>query len=534
MQAENQNCIESVPFHRNRKEAFAYTGFVLPPINATAVRRSIVFDRSGRLRVERSAGGIAAYFLTDSRTRRVAAWSSHAGVEGVYYTAVDDRVVVSNRPLLCHLIALERERPRCSMRWASRALLGPTLWNDCPFDETKPLPPRTALVVEDGIRFAPHPLPLSHRFDAYEPAAASALLDTSLDAVSVLARWPRGELQLSGGKDSRFAALLVAHRGIPVDVVTHARAGAGESEAASAVARALGLDHRIIAGADISTGSELIPTIRSNLQRSDGLIGEARQLAYRLAGEARVPLIQGQAHHPRGGCRIRLTAGRESIEQQLFDQDLGDSDFVMDDLAAERRSRLAEILAGYEVAHRYELAYWFYNDWRMTRWATAAYSSHARTRPVVWPMMDERVLQVVAGLSPLDRQREVSFFTALHRLSPALARVPLYEDTWRFDQGELGPREFAEDFALRTTPFREKGQGRTSERKIETIQPLFVEVLRQTSAGRELVRLMRSDVLRVLCEEPDPAASLGRPHMQVINFMWRATAVALVLEGSWF
>jgi hypothetical protein len=57
--------------------------------------------------------------------------------------------------------------------------------------------------------------------------------------------------------------------------------------------------------------------------------------------------------------------------------------------------------------------------------------------------------------------------------------------------------------------------------------------MRDLASGREIARLVKPEVLRALCDEADPALALGRPHMQIINFMWKATAAALVCEGTW-
>jgi hypothetical protein len=148
-------------------------------------------------------------------------------------------------------------------------------------------------------------------------------------------------------------------------------------------------------------------------------------------------------------------------------------------------------------------------------------------------MMDERVIQVAAALAPGDRALEVTFSAALRRLAPELAPLPLYEDIWRFDNGPMGEAEFPDGHQLRRSPFKEQGRGRTAERSVPTIQPLFRRAAHDLRLGSELRRLIRPEVLRALCEEADPAVALGRPHMQIINFMWKAAAVALVCEGTW-
>jgi hypothetical protein len=534
IQSSASAAIERLPLHQDRREAFAYSGFVATAAFAPSeVRRLISID--GDPAMVRSPGGIATYFLADARSGRILAWSSHAGMEGPYFTIGPDCTAISNRPLLSHVVGRQTDRPAMSSRWAHRALLGSGLWDDTPFEGTLQPPPRTAIVVaDDGVRFASHPVPLSRRYGERDPAGVEALRAAALEAVAPLRRWPRGELWLSGGKDSRFAAALLLRAGIDIDVLTHARADAGEGEAAAAVARALGLDHRITDAGGIATGEQLLPTIVANLRRSDGLLGEVRHLAYRAAPHLGGPLVQGQAHHPRGGYKVKLPATRESMEEHLVEVSVGEADLVTRELVDERHQRLRDILGGYSApGHPCELAYWLYSDWRMTRWTSAAYRSASHSRPVVWPMMDERVLEVTAGLAPLDRVQEIAFFAALVALHPELGRVPLYEDTWKFDSSKLGSETFPDGHDVRRSPFREKGRGRTAERRFSTIQPLFRRALLEMRSGSELQRLVRPEVFRALCDEEDPAVALGQPHMQVINFMWKATVVALVLEGSW-
>jgi hypothetical protein len=212
---------------------------------------------------------------------------------------------------------------------------------------------------------------------------------------------------------------------------------------------------------------------------------------------------------------------------------LGDVDLVVEPLVEERRARVGEILDGYKFGDARELAYWLYSDWRMTRWTSGAYRAAARSRPVVWPMMDERVLQVTAKLAAIDRARETACVAALFRLAPELASVPLYQTRWQVDVRGIGKTEWPDGHQARSVPFQEKGTGRTAERRLSTIQPLFRQAMRDLGPGRELASLVRPGVLETLCDDPDPALALDRPHMQIINFMWKATAVALVMEGRW-
>ncbi len=527
VQSQIPGAAEKVALHRTRDQALGYSGFVGEPDEVAA---SFSFGDAPRL--SRSPGGIATYFAADASRRRIAAWSSHAGMEGPYITVGARSTAISNRPLLSHLIGRQARRPAFSLEWARRALLGPSLWDETAFEGTRQAPPRAAVIAGDDVRFAPHPVALPRRYRKGDPAGIDALAGTALAAVTPLRRWPRGTLHLSGGKDSRFAAALVHRAGIDIELVTHSGEGEGEGASAAAVARVLGLPHRTTGAAGIAEGDDLLPTILDNLRATDGLIAEARHLAYRPVPHAGEPLVEGQGHAVRGGRRVKLLP-RDAIRPQLVGFALGAADLVSGELGDQRRRRLDEILDGYPVTNPLELAYWFPADWTVTRGMTAPYRAAARARPVLYPMMDERVLLVCAALPAGDRALETAFYAALCRIAPALAPVPLHESTWRFDAGPIGERLFPAGRPERCAPFRERGRRRTPERKFDTIQPLFRTAMHDLGSGREIARLVEPEVLRALCDEPDPALALGRPHMQIINFMWRATALALVCEGTW-
>jgi len=528
--------LDRIPMHTTEDDALAYTGFVSAPRSAAAdVRELVSVGLSGVLKLADSPGGIATFFYVDGRRRRCHVWTSLAGVEGLFVTKGADSIAVSNNPLLSHLAGTQRDVPRFSHRWAHRMLLGgSSLWDDSPFEGTLQPPPRTVVVLRrDQVRHAPHPVRLGQqRFADRDPAGVAALNAAALDAVSVLRRWPRGELELSGGKDSRYVAALLRRAGIEADHITFGSDTGGEGPAASAVAQALGVELQVRPG-DVVTGTDLVPVMLANLRRSDGLLSENRQLPYRPRDRGRQPLIQGQAHHPRGGFRTLPSKNRATTSEHLIGQMIGDRELVVTDLVEERRQRLLELLDGYTIKHPADLAYWMYADWRMTRWTIASYRVRSRHCHVVWPMMDERALRVISALSTFDRMSEIAFYAGLSRLSPHVAAVPLYQDTWRFDNGPIGPASFPEGYESRRHPFKDTGGRRSIERRISTVQPLFQMATRDMRHSDELRSLILPGALETMSSHPDPAAVLGLGHNQVVQFMWKAVAIALVMEGEW-
>lgn len=546
VQSESIAAPVRVPLHRTRSEAFAYTGFVgLPDPSATSVRERVVLRnrwlRTPALVLREAPGGTAAFFLADGDGRAAYAWSGLSGAEGVFHAQGPRVTVISNRPLCAHLVATERDRPSFSRTWARRILVGDyTLWDDTPYDDTFYAPPRSTVVVDRrGIRFLPHPLRIpSSSYAAGSTEAIDDLVHASLDAIGVVRRMPRGELHLSGGKDSRMVAALVKRAGIDVETVTYGGGVGGESAAAAAVARCLGLPHRV-AAQDTRSDESLLPTMLANLARAEGLLNENRQLSYApppvVPGR---PVLEGQAHHPRGGYKTHEDWGVAKARARLHRQLGGDGELVASELGAERRRRIDALVVRYRPRRAAELAFWMYADWRAARWLHAAYLANTAERHVVWPMMDERVLSVCARLDVADRVREVAFFRALTALAPELARLPLYEDVWKFDHGGPGSTPFPDGFAERTTPFPEQAatrrRGRVSpEKRLSTIAPLFRMAMSDLACSAEVRSWIRPEALPLLLAGDDRTAALGLENQQIVRFLWKATAIALVLDGAW-
>ena len=407
--------------------------------------------------------------------------------------------------------------------------------DDTPFERTFQSPPRSLLILDGAeVRHASHPVRLElQRYRDRDSAGVEAFNTAVLDAISVLRRWRPGEVQLSGGKDSRYVAAALRRAEISATVVTHSAETSREGCAAAAVARALKIDHHFVPGPGVAVAERLLPTVLGNLRLSDGLLGENRQLANIPLEHAGQPLIQGQAHHPRGGFPVRAHKDRDKMAATLVARNLGSPNFVAAEMVDERRRRLEGLLDAYRVPFVPDLSYWLYGDWRMARWLNAAYRATSRFRPVLWPMADERVLRVVSELSSFDRLGEVAFYSALQRLSQDVAAVPLFEDTWKFDDGPIGATEFPDGLEARRQPFVEQGGALSAERRLFTARPLFLLATRELRFSDELRSLIQPHVLDAMSSSHDPARVLGCRHIEVIDFMWRAAAVALVMQGDW-
>lgn len=528
---------ETVPIHQAGDEAFAYTGYVsAPAFGAADVRRLVTTATPSQLSLAHSPGGIATFFLVDAAARLCHVWSSHGAVSGLFITRHDKRIAISNRPLLSHLVGIQRDVPIMSSKWAGRILLGGcSVWCDTPFESTTQPNPRTVVVLAgDALSEIAHPIAIErNRHADGDPAGIASLTSTALDAVAVLKRWPRAELQLSGGRDSRMVAALIKRAGIDVDPVTFATQNGGEGAAAATVARAVGLPHRI-GSSEMTTGDDMVPTILTNLRRHEAMPGENRHLAYPPNGAAGVPVLQGQAHHSRGGFRSRVLRERKDMHAHLVGLNLGDMRLVDNELAIERKARLDELLHGYQIRFTPDLSYWLYNDWRITRKRIGSYLPVARDRAVVWPLMDERALCAISELSSYDRVSEVAFYGTLCGLLPALAPIPLYQNTWKFDSGPVGEARFPDGYAQRKTPITEPPGGRrAADRRFFRVSPLFRIATHDLRFSPDLRALIRPDVLRAMTELDDPAKALELPNDTIVAFAWKVVAIALTMEGTW-
>src|SRR5690606_25776681 len=138
-------------------------------------------------------------------------------------------------------------------------------------------------------------------------------------------------------------------------------------------------------------------------------------------------LLEGQAHHPRGGFGTLMKLAEDERRERLQGQLGGDADLVVAPLGAERRARIDALYDAAPRRHPADVAYWLYSGWRPPLFQ-GPYLAISRHRRLVFPMMDERVLAASARLATGERQSEAAFFAAMRALAPALGALPLYDN----------------------------------------------------------------------------------------------------------
>lgn len=326
---------------------------------------------------------------------------------------------------------------------------------------------------------------------------------------------------------------LLRNAGVTPRAITYANGTGGEQVVARLVAEKLGFAHGLRERA-IVRDDALWQTILDNLRTSDGMLAENRQLAYPLEPETYgVPLFEGHAHQPRGGYAVRFTNDLEQNRQAVLRSNLGDADLVTPALVEERTRQIEDIIGAYTWRVPNDIPYLVYNDIRMSRWLSAAYLSRANQRPVLWPLLDERVLLACAALSNFDRASEFCFFQALLMLERGFRTIPLYKGQWRIDRGGRKKSLFPRGYAARNRETEPPSGKLTPEKTISYVLPLFQRAIRDSRHGDTWQSLIAPVALEAMLGGSPAIAKTDIGGMRAVGFMWKVVAVDTVMSGAW-
>lgn len=500
--------------------ALAYAGYV----QDTNVLGRLDY-REGRLYMK-SPGGIASFFVVDSQREQCYAWSSHAGVQGVYYSSGPDGTVISNRSSLSHRVAFGSVT--MSRAWARRALLDTgSLWYDTPFKGTRFIEPRSCVAVTRQGRIVhwPHPVLLQgKRYRDRSQEGVNDYIEATMEALRVTKKMPPAMFYLSGGKDSRYLAAVAHRMKLAVDPVCFdSIAQQGEAPEARAVARLVGWTLRVLPRSAVPE-DRMLGQIRENIRQCDGQLSEVLHLIYPDSLPAPgTPLITGHAHHLRGG--FTRTMKSSGVIEGLVAGATGPLGLVTEDIEEERRARAEELIDGMTYLHPADIGYWFYNDWRMHRSMPGPTLALARNGPALWPMLDERVLQVCSRLNHFDRVTEWTMFMATKQLLPGIEKIPLYNAPWRGDSGGKANSMFPEGFEERTRQ-RKRSSGWPGNGPA-VAQRLWKRVYDAVPEAREVAGWLRPKILQMTLSE------WGSSNAIAVRLCWRLIGISLVLEGKW-
>ena len=184
------------------------------------------------------SGGVAAY----DDPPGIHAWNGTVGMAPMFYQSSDERVAVSNRPLLAHLAATGRTVPVYDIDALPMFLsLGYFPGELTPYLGLKVLARGTDLRLQAGRATVD-----AHVRRQTVPAADATAVASALVAAC---GWLRDggapvELALSGGRDSRIVAAALAAAGVPFTAGTRGTPSHPDVVIAAEVARRLGIAHR--------------------------------------------------------------------------------------------------------------------------------------------------------------------------------------------------------------------------------------------------------------------------------------------------
>ena len=514
---------------RDGPRVAAYSGYVRPG------QRLLPLIRDGRyLTMTDSPGGMAAYFYAHSERGIAAAWSGIHNMERVYYTAGLELSALSNSALLSHCIARNQIAPGMNPGWLPEVMIGTgSLSEKTQFVGTRVVPSRTLMWMELGAdaRLAPFPLPIrQHDYERGDSVAYDELTQELLQSVEPLRSRSKVLLRLSGGKDSRLVAAMLATARLPAEAVTYGRREGGEGNVALRVADICGIPARAVRQTRASK-EVLIENAISRLNRSDGSMVAAQQLCTNDDEElSGVALVEGQAHHLRGGYSRPVRAPYDRVWRMFVQY------YAKDIELAYEQARGAKFVALQEIFNRYwsecgaeKTLYWTYIDFRMP--AAVQPSYRIRRTPVVWPLMDEKLLLAVSRLHIRDLTSEVAFFEALRRIAPtALQALPLHDNHWRFDVGGAEKTPFPELFADRQ---QQPSTQDVRNYKIHEDLSVAVELANSLLERGVMIDLREFTPVAAFHRRPlsldEIRGSEFRPY--ALRYLWRAIAASLSLSG---
>ena len=419
------------------EHALVQTGYVTTP-----ERR---FERSLREQGEQlscaDAGGIAAFCLVrfgGSAEERLFLWSTRPSLRAIARAQAPEGLVFGTRPRLVHALSRAFAAPSLDGGYLQASLVGWSLGEHTPYQGTTLLPVDGLVRVQGGrCSLQPHPTaPFEPRADRSLRRQRVRYQRSLYEAVEPLRSLPGFELRLSGGKDSRLVAAVLAKRGIvPSTVCCHGGPSSHEVPIAERVARALGWPLRV-AKPEFGYRGGMWETVRYNLSLADGFFAtEPRHVAYpihSLLGDVGPGLVIGHIELQKGGWAkdSKQPAARSLRIAQLKATRWRDA--VAPELVQAARGQVAAFAETLRDVAGSEHNYWFNYRFRVGRWLTSHFLAHAREHLPVYPLVDEKVTRVVscAPLWQLTSERLLADTT--WALAPALRDLPLLGEPYRF------------------------------------------------------------------------------------------------------
>lgn len=520
----------------------------------------------GKLELNNKPGGMYSVVAVDKNFGKVSAWSSQPAAEAIYYAENDQFVSISSRPLLCALSLSGKEKISLSRDYVKEYLsLGYSACGASPFVGVNTnLPEDMLSVVNGGVYFSS--LPRSPRYDFSDMdegeinECVSGALLKSFDTLSTLPGKP--VFHLSGGKDSRTLFAAFSCLNIQPHAITYGRPNGDEPRIANSLANISNMPHTVLLR-DVVNEDFRVAT-NDTLRKCEGLMPSApSQVIYSkddaACQEVNQARVLGQHELQRGGWAKLMHNTSDHVRNVLNKQV---SRFVTDEASGLYFDRIDKIRSKRDFKSHVESLYWFCSDFRSSCYLTSSLIDFSRRNIPVFPMLDERFVDACSAVAEKNVAMLVSestVFDVIKRFNSDSLKIPLHEDSWRFEIKKENPNLSGENYTYRVIhieqhPFVPKvakcswvpgsggsginAQSRSSIAHIVSeikefigesgifegvVRPEVLNVIRSMYSGD------RSEFLDILRKD----RKLRNEEVDFKKFLWRMYCVTVWSEGEW-
>ncbi len=435
---------ESIPagLARDERAAVCLSGYALRS-GALVTPEELLATTAGPGADEYRSGLGGAFSIVRATEDRIQAWNTPARLEQVYWARGGGVTVVSSRALAAHLVAERTRRPTYDPDFIRSFLMaGFPATNKTPFRGVSLLPSASRLEVSREkveVRSLP-----SVRSSQSAEESISRLHESFVESVRFIADIdPEPKTALTGGKDSRLVAAVMADAGVPFTAITRGLAEHPDVIVARDVAQTLGVRHTETdrqrddsVDRPTSVDQDVIGVACRRLLNSDGAHSVFEFVSHDgRRGSSGSVLIGGQGGEVlRGGYATKTDVSHGDNWSVLAAKVLRHRAHLGTRAGTAERLRLVSWFASNSTWSSSPLALWdHYLEFRTGRWAAAGWAATSVTRPVVWPFYDAAVVRATERVDIARRIDERALADVIGRARPELLSIPLVGARFAFE-----------------------------------------------------------------------------------------------------
>jgi hypothetical protein len=364
-------------------------------------------------------------------------------IEQLYVAEGRDVTVLSTSARVAYVVSGQREaQPPLD---ALIGLSGPgfMLSNATPFPGVAAVPAGSRVVLSTNGKSV-YPLPPEDIDpDAPLEELANAIADALVAAAATVGRTPWSKtVQLTGGKDSRLAAIALATAGVEFTAVTSGVETHPDVVVARHVASVLGVPHEVRppAGA-VAQGDrvEVWPLRRAYhaLRGCDGMLTcyETLNIGGRY-DEADLTLGGHGGELLRGGFAYGFPPSTQAAVEKRLASRTGPHRQLLTEAAAGQLDRIVAPWKDLITADPHRGSERFYRVIRTGRWHAVARGVYQIRGPRRSLLADNPVVRIASAARQDLAAEERLFHAVMHRLRPDVCAVPLYSKRWNFEKSK--------------------------------------------------------------------------------------------------